>query len=455
MPRTCVNSIKKPGAVRLIGHAGLSIMISEEENHLLTQTGPCTPCGQLLRCYWQPVALVEELPQGAAPLRLQIMGEELVLFRDDLGRAGLLGLHCSHRGTDLSYGRIEDGGLRCLYHGWLFDIQGRVLEQPGEPGGGANRDAIRHIAYPCREAGDVIFAYMGRGEPPLLPNYEFLTVPEEQRTVTKILYQCNYLQGNEGNIDPVHLSFLHQYLDEAEVARRRFVPGTELTDNLLLHKDIAPTIEVEVTDFGLRIYALRSADDRKSYLRITNFVFPNVAAFGGSTVGEGYSVHWHVPIDDVSHWKYIFMFSRERALEPPLRERNRAELTADYRLTRSEGNRYRQDRPSMKTRTFTGMGVNFQAHDAFATESQGAIQDRTAEHLVSSDKAIVAARKLLLSGIRDVQQGREPLHVVRKPELNRFTNIVVRSELVSASTDWREYAKSLEAKYAASSRKEE
>jgi phenylpropionate dioxygenase-like ring-hydroxylating dioxygenase large terminal subunit len=416
-------------------------MISAEDNNLLTQTNPGTPAGELLRRYWQPVALSEELPEGGAPLKVRILGEELALFRDDQGRPGLLGLHCAHRGTDLSYGRVENGGLRCLYHGWLYDVSGCVLEQPGEPGGGANRREIRHPAYPCRDAGGVILTYMGPGEPPLLPEYEFLNVPAEQRAVTKVHYECNFLQGNEGNIDPVHLSFLHQYLSEAQVAMRRVVPGSNTTDNTLLAEDIAPTIEVELADFGLRIYTVRDSGPGKRYLRVTNFVMPNLAAFGGSTVGEGYAVHWHVPIDDKNHWKYVFLFSRHRALTPELREKNRADLTADYHLTRNAGNRYLQDRESMKTQTFTGMGLNFQAHDAFATESQGAIQNRTEEHLVSSDKAIVAARKLLLNGINDARNGRDPQHVIRKAEANRLLHLQVFSEVIPATTDWKQHTR--------------
>src|SRR5213593_3720368 len=161
-------------------------MITPEENNLLTQTAPKTPCGELLRRYWQPVALSEELPKGGAPLKVRILGEDLVLFRDDQDRPGLLGLHCSHRGTDLSYGRIEDGGLRCLYHGWLYDICGRVLEQPGEPGGGEHRDQIRQLAYPCQEAGGAVFTYMGPGEPPLFPDYDFLNASSEHVYVAKV-----------------------------------------------------------------------------------------------------------------------------------------------------------------------------------------------------------------------------------------------------------------------------
>jgi phthalate 4,5-dioxygenase len=422
-------------------------MITQSENDLLTQIGPKTPCGELLRRYWQPVALGEELPKDSAPLKVRILGEDLVLFRDDQGRPGLLGLHCSHRGTDLSYGRVEDGGLRCLYHGWLYDVCGRVIEQPGEPGGGAHKDTIRHPAYPCQEAGGIILAYMGPGEPPLLPNYDFLTAPQEYRTVVKIFHSCSYLQGNEGNIDPVHLSFLHQYLSEAQVARQRIVPGSNATDNTLLGNDIAPTIEVEIKDFGLRIYTLRNAGPDKRYLRVTNFVMPNLAAFGGSTVGDGYAVHWHVPIDNTHHWKYIFMFSRSNPLDDELRNRSRAGLTPDYRLTRNATNRYQQDRESMKTKTFTGMGMNFQAHDAFATESQGPVQDRTHEHPVSSDKAILAARKLLLNAIKDVQEGRQPQHVIRDASLNRFPHLVVRSELVPVAEDCKQYVKQLERQY--------
>jgi phthalate 4,5-dioxygenase len=420
-------------------------MITQEENNLLTQTGPGTPCGELMRRYWQPVALSEELPMGSAPLKVRILGEDLALFRDDQDRPGLIGLHCAHRGTDLSYGRVENGGLRCLYHGWLYDICGHVLEQPGEPGGGANRDNIKHRAHPCREAGGVIFTYMGPGEPPLLPNYEFLTVAENQRSVTKAFYACNYLQGNEGNIDPVHLSFLHQHLTEARPPLQRIVGGSGVTDNTLLGRDLAPTIEVELTDYGLRIFTLRDAEAGKRYLRITNFILPNLSAFGGSTVGEGYAVHWHVPIDDRSHWKYIFMFNRERAIPPELRERHRADLSPDYRLTRNQDNRYQQDRASMASKSFTGMGFNFQAHDAFATESQGGIQDRTRENLVSSDKAIVAARKLILNAIKDVQENRRPQHVITDGGSNRFPHLMVISEVIDRSVDWKAYARKLAA----------
>src|SRR5712692_2349482 len=184
-------------------------MLTKEQNELLTQTGPGTPGGELLRRYWQPVALAEELPPGGAPLPVRMLGEDLVLFRDESGRPGLLGRHCAHRGADLSYGRLEDGGLRCLYHGWLYDVAGRCLEQPGEPADSTFCTRIRQLAYPAVERGGIIFAYLGPGEPPLLPNYEFLAVPEAQRYATKYYQDCSYLQGSEGNLDPVHNNLLH------------------------------------------------------------------------------------------------------------------------------------------------------------------------------------------------------------------------------------------------------
>jgi len=170
-----------------------------------------------------------------------------------------------------------------------------------------------------------------------------------------------------------------------------------------------------------------------------------LSAFPGQTGGEGYSVNWHVPIDDTHHWKYSFVFSAGAPLKQETINRGRSELTADYQLIRNEANRYLQDRQSMATKTYTGMGSGFQAHDAFATASQGQIQDRADEHLVSSDKAIVAARKLMQKGIKDIQEGREPPHVVRAASENYFPHLLVISDMVPSNSDWKSYSKNLEA----------
>ncbi len=176
---------------------------------------------------------------------------------------------------------------------------------------------------------------------------------------------------------------------------------------------------------------------------MTNFIYPNLAAFNGSTTGEGFSAHWHVPIDDRTHWKYAFLFSRERPLTEELRDRIRVELGDDHRLKRNESNRYLQDRGTM-AQTFSGMGFHFQAQDAFATESQGAVQDRTHEHLVTSDKPLVATRKLLLKAIHDVREGREPPHILREPSAAHAPKILVLSELIPTDANPREYVRSLE-----------
>ncbi|HTM10644.1 MAG TPA: Rieske 2Fe-2S domain-containing protein [Verrucomicrobiae bacterium] len=418
-------------------------MISQQENDLLTRTDKGTPAGEMIRRYWQPVALAEELLQGGAPLPVKILGEDLALFRDDQGRPGLLGIHCAHRGTDLSYGRVENGGLRCLYHGWLYDVHGRCLEQPGEPNCGEHRDSIRQLSYPCREAGGAIFAYMGPGEPPELPNYEFLTVAPDRRYVNKIYHECNYLQGNEGNIDPVHLSYLHRFF-EVPQGRYTGVRNTEDSHYSLVGRNLAPSIEVELTDFGVRIYTARTQPDGKVYLRVSYFVLPNLSAFPGQTGGEGYSINWHVPIDDEHHWKYTFVFSRDAALDKEMIHRARSEVGPDYKLVRNRANRFNQDREEMKTKTYSGMGFGFQAHDLFATSSQGPIQDRTNEHVLSSDKAIIAARKLMERAIKDIQEGREPPHIVRDPRENRFPHLQVISDLIPGTTDIKHYTKKVE-----------
>src|SRR5437867_926108 len=224
-------------------------MTTREENDLLAQVGPGTPGGDWFRRYWNPAALSEELPPGGAPLPIRLLGEDLVLYRDEDGQVGCLGIHCSHRGADLSYGRLEDGGLRCIYHGWLYDAKGRCLEQPGEPAGSTFHERIRHTAYPCVEKGNIVFAYLGPGEAPVFPAYEFLEVPDEFRAVTKYFQDDNYLQGNEGNYDPQHLSFLHRF----------FKPGEEDWRQRMHAGDACPTIDPVVTDFGMHVYAIRKS----------------------------------------------------------------------------------------------------------------------------------------------------------------------------------------------------
>jgi len=428
-------------------------LMTEEENLLLTRTGPGTPCGELMRRYWQPAALSEELPAGGAPLPVRLLGEDLVLFRDDAGRPGLLGLHCSHRGADLSYGRVEDGGLRCIYHGWLYDTEGRCLDQPGEPGGGQSKNSIRHPAYPCHEQAGVIFAYLGLGEPPLFPGYEFLSAPDKRVFAMKLFHECNYLQGNEGNIDLIHLSFLHYNYKNRGIGAGLGSQGEDpesFKSGKLGGRGAAPEVEstdAELTDYGLRSYKIRrNAGPDRYHLYVTEFVLPNFTAFPGSGYDlGGYSVNWHVPVDDACHWKYTFILSRSGPVDKNRLRRSRSEVTSDYRPVRNRNNRYLQDRGSMERESYSGIGLNFQDQDLSALEGMGRVLDRAKEHLVPADRAVVAARKVLLNAIREVQEGRDPANVARDPKSNRF-RIVAAAEFVPAAKDWKAHARDLEEK---------
>lgn len=408
-------------------------MLNAEDNQMITQTGPGTPGGELFRRYWQPVALSEELPKGAAPMPVRLMSEDLTLFRDEDGRLGLVDRHCAHRGADLSYGRIEDGGLRCLYHGWLYDVSGNCLEQPGEPEGSNFKDKIKLRAYPVIEHAQIIFAFLGAGEPPLLPNYEFLGVPEPNRLVTKYHHDCNYLQGNEGNIDPQHLSFLHKMLSEESSAAK--VTNSTQTANTFFGDDVTPHLEVDETDFGLRIFSVRQDSAETEYVRITNFIYPNLAAFPGGLT-KGYGVNWHVPIDDTHHWKFSINFDREKPLDKARLQAYRGTETIDYYSTRNLTNRYQQNREEMVATTFIGLGRNFQLHDKWATEGEGTIQNRAMEHLGYTDKAIAAERRLLLKAIRQVQEGGEAPHTTHKPEENHLWHLGAYSEVLPMTEDW-------------------
>src|SRR5581483_753563 len=381
------------------------------EYDVLTQTGPGTPGGNLMRRFWHPVALIEELPVGGPPVSLKLFGEELVLFRDDEGKPGLLGLHCPHRGADLSYGRVEDGGLRCIYHGWLLDRAGRCLEQPGEP--------------------------------PLFPNYEFLTVPDENVFAIKLHHECNWLQGNEGNIDLLHLSFVHHNA-------LRDLSGPGGAGAPLGGGGAAPhreKVEAELTDYGLKVCKVRDCGDQQNFYLCT-YIYPAAFAFSSETQNRGYSVNWHVPIDDTHHWKFTFMHSREQSLDKDRARRSRLPMDDQYRPLRNKANRYQQDRESMKTETYSGIGLVFQAQDLCVTES-APIQDRSREHLTIQDAPLVASRKLLLKGIRDVAEGRDPPGVIRDPARNSFPRPFAHTLFEPNGADWKEWIRQIEAEIGA------
>ena len=410
-------------------------MFTKDENEALTRTGPGTPGGRMMRHYWHPVALAADLPADGAPLPLTIMSEDLVLFRDDQGRLGLMPANCPHRGADLTYGRVEDGGIRCIYHGWLFDVTGQCIEQPAEPRGKSFCQQVRHVSYPVREAAGLIFAYLGTGAPPEFPDHEGLRAAPEHLAVWKFRERCNFLQSLEGDIDPFHLNFLHKAMNNDAV---RNLPGT--TDQYYdFYVNGTPRLEVEKTGFGLRIYTMRELGER-AYLRVTNYLMPNLAIVAGTTGEDGYSALWHTPVNDTEHVKFMLNFKRSapinRELMQKLFEMHVDPATGENRRTRA--NRFLQNRAEMKTGWFIGMGPSFTVHDNFVTESMGPIYDRSKEKLGYSDMAVVAARRLLLKGIADVEAGREPPCRIHDAQTAQMADVVVRSYIVADKSRYKE-----------------
>jgi nitrite reductase/ring-hydroxylating ferredoxin subunit len=418
-------------------------MLTQEQNDALTRTGPGTPGGDLLRRYWQPIALASELPVGGPPIPIDVLGEELVLFRDEEGRLGLLDRHCCHRGTDLSYGRLENGGLRCLYHGWLYDVTGRCLEQPLEPKESTFKDKVRQTAYPVVERAGAFFAYMGPGAAPEFPNFDFFTYPASNRHSHKVFLDCNYMQANEGNYDPAHVGQLHRTFDPTRKPGLVFgslkIVGTEI-EGAVIDAQETPKLKVENTHFGLRIFQVRSGGPGRTYLRVTAYGLPNWSVIAGPQGGDGHIGIWHVPIDDFTHWRWHFSVRRDAPLDHTSRmaqNRTGDEYDDEFHMSRKRANRYRQDRGKF-TENFTGMGRNFNVHDAFATESQGAIQDRTKEHLATTDLAVAAARRMMLRAIEDIKAGKDPVGVVRSAEANDFHDLRSFDVLVREDADYAE-----------------
>ncbi|MES2510551.1 MAG: Rieske 2Fe-2S domain-containing protein [Pseudomonadota bacterium] len=386
----------------------------------LTQTNAGTPAGDLLRSYWQPVALVSALKGDAPPLPVRIMGEDLILFRDDQGRIGLIDRKCAHRCTDLALGRVEDGGIRCPYHGWLFDVKGKCLDQPAEASPTA-KDRIHMKSYPIHEAAGAYWAYMGRGEPPLFPNYPALAGKPEHCYTTRWFGDCNWLQASEGNIDPVHTSYLHQLeLKDPEMKARWGV----------FTNPARPELSVDDTRFGVRLYTQRKIDgSADTSIRITNFVMPNACAVGGfeGYLGEGgLTMLWDVPVDDEHHWRWEFIFHRSGQLDKGALDRQyEAEKAEGDHMWRKKDDLYSQNRESMKGEAYLGLGECFSVHDVAITQSQGVIHQQIGEHLSSSDIAIVRARRMLDEAVDEVAAGRDPRGVVRLEADNDFRDMVV------------------------------
>jgi phthalate 4,5-dioxygenase len=410
-------------------------MLPREENDLLTQVGRDKPMGEFMRRYWIPALLSSEIPEpDCPPVRVRLLGEDLVAFRDSAGRVGLLDEHCSHRGTSLFFGRNEECGLRCIYHGWKYDIHGNVLETPAEPAGSTLKNKVQHTAYRCQEAAGVVWSYLGPTDKiPLLPNYEWMNLPLSHLYVTKSMQDCSWLQGLEGECDSSHLSVLHKSF----TTHQQRGGG----DGALYAADSAPHLEGIEMDYGIRMLSCRKADAATTYLRVSNIVLPChgfIPTGGVKGNPEGYTIHSHVPIDDAHSMRYNFHFRRNRPIRDDERQ-HEDEIGADFRKVRNLSNDYLQDREQQKRQTFTGMGQIFLVHDSCATESMGPIYDRSQEHLGVSDVTVIAVRRFLLQSVRSFQAGKEPPHVIRTTEANDMRHVACIATKIPSTKDPREY----------------
>lgn len=419
-------------------------MLSREENELITQSGPGTALGRLLRTYWQPVALASEFADLRPARAVRLLGEDLVLFRRDDGSWGLVGRFCAHRGADLAYGRLEGGGLRCLYHGWLYGSDGRCLEQPAEPAHSQFASKIRIASYPCAERNGIVFGYLGGGDPPPFAAYDCFTAPDEYTFAFKGLWECNWLQGVEGGIDPSHVSFLHRFVgdDLRETYGQQFsepVAGTGQKLSEIVGEVYRPEIEVAQAEHGLRVFAIRQLTNEVKHVRVTNLVFPNafVIPFGNDQA----FCQWHVPIDDVNHYWYMILYDFKRPTDKQklLEQRLQGVTLPDYRPLRNRSNNWGFDPLEQRDLTYTGMGLDINVHDQWAVESMGPIQDRTIERLGVSDRAVTANRRLLLRAIRASAAGQPTPGLAVDEEAARSLTGPLAIDTITPSVGWEQH----------------
>ncbi|MET0350816.1 MAG: aromatic ring-hydroxylating dioxygenase subunit alpha [Rhizobacter sp.] len=402
-------------------------MISAEQNDLMTRVGPGAPAGKLLRRYWQPVALADEL-DGPRPVKaVRLLGQDLVLFRDEHGHLGLMDRDCPHRGADLSFGRLEGGGLRCPFHGWLFDKSGQCLETPAEPAGSKLCTRIRQAAYPVVERSGIVFGYLGDGEPPAFPEFDCFVAPDSHTFAFKGLFDCNWLQALEVGIDPAHASYLHRFFQDEDTSEsygkqfRGASADSAMPITKVLREYDRPEIRVHPTDYGMRLTALRRLDEQDMHVRVTNVVFPQ--AFVIPMSSEMTISQWHVPVDDTSCYWYAIFTSFTGPVDKQQMRAQRLELyeLPDYIPRKGRANNYGYSVQEQRDETYTGMGMDINVHDQWAVESQGRIQDRTREHLGTTDKGIIAFRKLLVAAIEATAAGESAPMLIRADEAARFS----------------------------------
>jgi len=415
-------------------------MLTREENELMCQTDKGTPMGEFCRRFWTPVLLMEELPEpDCAPVQTRIYGEDLVAFRDSSGRVGLLEEFCPHRLSSLFYGRNEQDGLRCIYHGWKFDVDGNCVDQMSEPDESNFKDKVHTTAYPTFEGAGMIWAYMGPPElKPPMPELECLLLPPDHTDSTKIRYESNFVQVIEGEIDTVHSSILHSVLSQHIDGPTTQGPDAGLGDRYHL-RGRPPEFTIQDTDGGIVIGARRDAEEDSSYWRISQWLFPwiTMPPAGGYNQNppEGKNAlrgpiraAFLVPIDDENCWFFMCSWHPYKPYQPdelpftvgrgnPSRgvapEPFKDGLIPDgsWLGKANKHNNYMMDREEQRTYSFAGIPFNNgRAQDAAMTDSMGASTTATRwrEHLGTTDAAIIRMRRRLIQGARDLQEGIEP-----------------------------------------------
>lgn len=402
-------------------------MMTAEDNALLTQTGPDTLMGRTFREYWIPCLLSREIEEpDCAPIRLKILGESFIAFRDSEGKAAIVSPRCPHRGADLFFGRNEDCGIRCAYHGWKFNARGECIDIPIATPEVAERLKPRAgiRALHTAEAGDVVWGYFGDGDPPELPDFEFMNVPDSHRYVSKKLQQCNWAQAVEGGLDTAHFSYLHAGISDGQkVGLHQAGPGEphwtqhnepdrHKTFRWLI-EDGAPRFTILPHDAGMLLCAARTADDDQLYWRMTQYLLPNHSLTPGNAPGDTALANTWVPIDDESCWIFCYAWHPEREIAE--KERSRLshgsglfpEMDENYVPVRRRENDYLIDREKQFSHSFTGIeGISEQ--DQAIADSQGVIADRTEELLCQTDLGVVRFREAIFGAANDVASGLTP-----------------------------------------------
>ena len=399
-----------------------------ELNERLTRVGPGTPGGALLRHYWQPVALLDEFDLALDPamaLRpvkaVRVLGQDFVLFRNAAGAYGLLDRDCPHRGADLAFGRNEGDGLRCPFHGWKFDISGQCLETPAEPAGSRLCTRIRQRSYPLLEKAGVLFGWFGAegSTPPLFPALDCFEAPSSHSFAFKGLWHCNWLQSFEVGIDPAHASYLHRFFNDASIddsygkqfrgASAGAVDGEPWPMTRVMREFGQPDISFTAQPYGFQLTALRKMTEALAHVRVTNAGFPQTFVI---PLSQAMTItQMHVPVDDThNHW-YAFFTSFDAPVDKHTMRQQRLATVhlPDYIPKSGRHNHWGFNAEEQQSRTYLGMGEDdINVHDQWACESMGAIQNRTREHLGTTDKVIMANRRLLLQAIDTVEQGGTP-----------------------------------------------